>query len=64
MAQEPSSDKLRQTKTNIDQTRRPRAACQKKLEAVGGPGRPTDLPGRPTWPVGPTASSRTHGASS
>ena len=25
-----------------------RTACQKKLGAVGGPGRPTDLPGRPT----------------
>ena len=30
-------------------------------EEVGGgcgPGKPTHLPGRPTWPVGPTASTR------
>ena len=35
-----------------------------EVGAVGGPGRPTDLPGRLTWPVGPTASPRTCGASS
>ena len=29
----------------------------RKMEAVGGPGRSTDLPGRPNWPVGPTAST-------
>jgi len=27
----------------MDQKRRPRTVCQKKLGAVGGPGRPTDL---------------------
>ena len=40
-----------------------RTACQKKLGAVGGPDRPTDLPDRPTWPVGPTASTRACGSS-
>ena len=52
---------FKQVKTgqpNVDQTRRPKTACQKKLGAVGGPGRPTDLPGRPTWPVGPTALAK------
>ena len=43
--------------------KRPKIAHQKKLGAVGGPGRPTDLPGRPTWPMGPTASTRARGAS-
>ena len=38
-------------------------ACQKKLGTVGGPGRPIDLPSQPTWPVGPTASTRACGAS-
>ena len=28
-----------------------------EVGAVGGLGRPTDLPGRPTWPEGPTAST-------
>ena len=45
------------------QTRRPRTACQKKLGAVGGPSWPTDLSGRPTWPVGPTTSTRARGVS-
>ena len=35
--------KLRQANPNVDQTKRLRTACQKKLGAVGGPGRPTDL---------------------
>ena len=43
MMQEPNSDKPRQAKTNVDQTRRPRTACNKKMEAVGATGRPTDL---------------------
>ena len=34
-----------------------------EVGAVGGPGRLTDLPGQPTWPVGPTASTRARGAS-
>ena len=38
VAQEPSSDKSRQTKTNIDQTKRPRTACWTKLGAVSAPG--------------------------
>ena len=42
------SDKPRQAKTTVDQTRRPKTVHQKKLGAVGGPGRPTDLPGRST----------------
>ena len=41
--QEPNSDKLRQAKTNMDQIRRPRTACSKKMGAVGATGRPTDL---------------------
>ena len=61
--QEPNSDKSRQANPNVDQTRRPRTAYQKKLGAVGGPGRPTDLPGRLTWPVSPTASTRARGVS-
>ena len=61
--QEPNSNESRQTNPNVDQTRRPNTACQKKLGVVGGPGRPTDLPGRPTRPVGPTASARARGAS-
>ena len=61
--QEPNSNKSRQANPNVDQTRRPKTAYQKKLGAVGVPGRPTDLPGRPTWPVGPTASTRAHGVS-
>ena len=36
----------------------------KEVRGGCGPGRPTDLPGRPTWPVGPTASSKPRGASS
>ena len=56
--------KTRQAKTNVDQTRRPRTACWKKMGAVGATSRPTDLLGQPTWPVGPTASSKPHGASS
>ena len=55
--QEPNSNESRQANPNVDHTRRPNTACQKKLGAVGGLGRPTDLPGRPTWPVGPTAST-------
>ena len=47
---------------SVDQTKRPNTACQKKLGAVGGPGRPTDLPGRPARPVGPTASTKARGA--
>ena len=68
--QEPNSNKSRPANPSVDQTKRPKTAHQKKLEAVGGPGRPTDLPGRPTdlpgrptWPVGPTASTRAHGTS-
>src|SRR6185312_5470241 len=61
--QDTNSNKSRQANPNVDQTRRPNTACQKKLGAVGGPGRPTDLPGRPTRPVGPTASARARGAS-
>ena len=34
-----------------------------EVGAVGGPGRPTDLPSRPTWPVSPTASTRARGTS-
>ena len=55
--QEPNSDKPRQANTNVDQTRRPKTAWQKKLGAVGGLGRPINLPGWLTWPVGPTAST-------
>ena len=33
------------------------------MGAVGASGWPTDLPGRPTWPMGPTASTRARGAS-
>ena len=47
----------------MDQTRRPKIACQKKLGAVGGLGRPINLPGWLTWPVGPTASTRARGVS-
>ena len=61
--QEPSLDHSKQAKTNGIRTRHPRTACETKLGAVGGPGRPTDLPGRPTRPVGPTASTRACGAS-
>ena len=61
--QKPNSNKSRQANPNVDQTRRPKTACQKNLGAVGGPGRPTDLPGWPTWPVGPTASTRARGVS-
>ena len=61
--QEPNSNESRQANPNVDQTRRPNTACQKKLGAVSGPERPTDLPGRPTRPVGPTASVRARGAS-
>ena len=61
--QEPNSNKSRQPNPSVDQTKRPKTAYQKKLGAVGGPGRPTDLPGRSTWPVGPTASTRARGAS-
>ena len=53
----------RQANPNVYQTRRPNIACQKKLGAVGGPGRPTDLPGRPARHVGPTASTKARGAS-
>ena len=45
--QKPNSNKSRQANPNVDQTRRPKTARQKKLGVVGGPGRPTDLP---TWP--------------
>ena len=34
--------------TNVDQTRRPKIACQKKMGVVGPTGRPIELPGRPT----------------
>ena len=34
-----------------------------EVGAVGGPGRPTDLPGRLTWPVALTASTRARGVS-
>jgi hypothetical protein len=34
-----------------------------EVGVVGGPGRPTDLPGRLTWPMGPTASTMARGAS-
>ena len=34
-----------------------------EVGAVSGPGRPTDLPSRPTWPMGPTTSIRACGAS-
>ena len=60
--QEPNSNESRQANPNADQTRRPNTACQKKLGVVGSPGRLTDLPGRPTWPVGPTTSARARGA--
>ena len=61
--QEPNSNKSRQANLNVDQIRRPKTTCQKKLGAVGDPGRPTYLPGLPTRPVGPTASARARGAS-
>ena len=60
--QETNSNKSRQANPIVDQTKRPKTAQQKKLGAVGGPGRPTDLPGRPTRTVGPTASARARGA--
>ena len=44
--------RLRWTKSNVrTQFKQVKTGHQKKLWAVGGPGRPTDLPGRPTWPV-------------
>ena len=49
----PNSNESRQANPNVDQTRSPKTACQKKLGAVGGPGRPTDLPGRMTSPWAP-----------
>ena len=58
--QEPNSNESRQANPNMDQTRRPNTACQKKLGAVGGPGRSTDLSGRPNGPVGPTALAKPH----
>src|SRR6185437_5447215 len=41
-----------------------RTAQISNFGAVGASGRPTDLPGRPTWPMGPTASALTRGSSS
>ena len=61
--QEPNSNKSIQANPNVDQIRRPKTAYQKKLGAVGGPGKPTDLLVRPTWPVGPIASTRPRGIS-
>ena len=52
VAQESIQMKSRQANPNVDQTRRPRTACQKMLGAVGGPDRPTDLPTRSTMARG------------
>ena len=41
--QESNADKPRQAKTTVDQTRRPRTACSKKIGAVGPTGRSADL---------------------
>ena len=57
---------FKQVKTGQPQRGSDKEAQDSPLEevgVVGGSGRPTDLPGRPTWPVGPTASTRARGAS-
>jgi hypothetical protein len=41
--QKPNSDKPKQAKTTVDQTRWPRTASLKKMGAVGPTGRRTDL---------------------
>ena len=47
--QKPNSNKSRQANPNVDQTRRPKTACQKKLgRLVARAGRPTYLVGRPS----------------
>ena len=58
--------KFKQVKTGQPQRESDKEAQDSLLEevgAVGGPGRPTDLLGRTTWPVGPTASTRACGVS-
>ena len=59
VAQEPTQIHSRQTETSVDQTRQPRTTHQRKLGAVAASGRPVDHPGRPSWPVGPTALTNT-----
>ena len=54
----------RQGKPQHSDKRRPKTARWRKMGAVGGPGRSTDLPGRPNWPVGPTTSTSPHVTSS
>ena len=64
VAQEPHQNQSRQGKPQHSDKRRPKTARWKKMGAVGGPGRSTDLPGRPNWPVGLTASTSPHVTSS
>ena len=59
------------TNSNEVKTGQPQCGSDKEAQdslpkEVGGgwcPGRPTDLPGRATWPMGPTTSTRACGAS-
>src|SRR6185436_5152687 len=63
VAQEPKQNKSRQANSSVDQTRRPRQA---QPPAVGGGWRPGQAGrpiGRPTRPMGPTASTLPRGAS-
>ena len=57
---------FKQVKTGQPQCGSDKEAQDNPPEEVGGgwwPEQATDLPGRPTWPVGPTASTRARGAS-
>src|SRR6185312_12862946 len=63
VAQKPKQNKSRQANPSVDQTRRPRQA---QPPAVGGGGRPGQAGqpiGRPTRPMGPTASTLPRGTS-
>ena len=64
VAQEPHQNQSRQCKPQHSDKKRPKTTRWKKMGAVGGPGRSTDLPGRPNWPMGPTTSTSTRVTSS
>ena len=59
-----SITQLRQARTDLDQHGLDKAAQDSPPKEVGGGWRPTDQSGQPNWPVGPTASTKPHVASS
>ena len=64
VAQKPSEIQSTQAKTRRIKTRQARITHKRKLGVVRAPSRLADDPGRPTRPMGPTASTLPRGAPS